>query len=81
MLQKFQERFGFWIANVVSSLLFVGIHLPGWISLRLLNASSVVSIFTFGAIMAIIFKYSKSLWACIVAHSLNDFISFVLFHI
>jgi membrane protease YdiL (CAAX protease family) len=81
ILQKFQERFGFWIANVVSSLLFVGIHLPGWISLRLLNASSVVSIFIFGVIMAIILKYSKSLWACIVAHSLNDFISFVLFHI
>ena len=81
VLQKFEERFGFWVANLISSLLFLGVHLPGWISLHLLNAPTVVSVFVFGAVMAILFKLSKSLWACIVAHSLNDFISFVLFHI
>jgi membrane protease YdiL (CAAX protease family) len=66
---------------LISSLLFLGVHLPGWISLHLLNAPTVVSVFVFGAAMAILLKLSKSLWACIVAHSLNDFISFVLFHI
>jgi uncharacterized protein len=81
VLQKFQERFGFWVANAVSSMLFLAIHFPGWISLHLLNTATVVSVFVFGAVLAIIFKLSKSLWACIVAHSLNDFISFVLFHI
>jgi len=80
-LQKFDERFGFPRANAISSLLFVGIHMPGWISLHLLNAATVVSVFVFGVVMACILKFSKSLWACVVAHSLNDFISFVLFHV
>jgi len=31
--------------------------------------------------MAAVFKYSDSLWAAIVAHSGNDFLSFMLFHV
>ncbi len=81
ILQKFQERFDFWVANLISSLLFLGIHLPGWISLRILKPASVVSVFIFGVLMAIVFKYAKSLWSVIVAHSLNDFLAFVIFHI
>src|SRR5262249_54049007 len=30
ILQKFQERYGFWVANLLSSLLFLSMHLPGW---------------------------------------------------
>jgi uncharacterized protein len=81
ILQKLQERWGFWIANAVSSILFVAAHIPGWIMLGQFTAYNVVYIFLFGSIMAIVFKYSKSLWAPIVTHSLNDFISNVVFHI
>src|SRR5262249_8344094 len=35
ILQKLQERMDFWSANIVSSLLFLLIHFPGWISLHL----------------------------------------------
>ncbi len=79
ILQKFEERFGFWIANLLSSLLFLSVHLPGWISLHLLNTETVISVFIFGAVLAIVFRYCKSLWGPIVMHSLNDFISFVIF--
>ena len=81
MLQKFTERYGFWAATAISSILFLGIHLPGWISLHLLKASSVVSVFIFGLLMAIVFRYGKSLWGPIIAHSTNDFIAFVLFRL
>jgi membrane protease YdiL (CAAX protease family) len=81
ILQKVEERCGFWLANLISSLLFLAIHLPGWISLHLLSSVIAISVFALGAIFAIVFHYSKSLWSSIVAHSLNDFISFVLFHI
>lgn len=81
MLQKFEERYGFWIATLISSILFLSIHLPGWISLHLLKTSSVISIFLFGVAMAVIFRYGKSLWGPIVTHSLNDFIAFVIFHV
>jgi membrane protease YdiL (CAAX protease family) len=79
ILQKFEERHGFWIANLLSSLLFLSIHLPGWISLHLLRVDNVIFVFIFGVVMAIVFKYCRSLWGSIIPHSLNDFISFVLF--
>lgn len=81
ILQKLQERFSFWISNLLSSLLFLGIHLPGWIMLHTLTWANVISIFVLGAILAVIFHYSKTLWSSIITHSLNDFISGVLFHI
>jgi membrane protease YdiL (CAAX protease family) len=81
ILQKFEERYGFWIANPLSSLLFLIIHLPGWISLRLLSTENVLSVFIFGVAMAIVFKYCKSLWGTIITHSLNDFISYGIFHL
>jgi membrane protease YdiL (CAAX protease family) len=79
MLQKFAERMNFWLATLITSLLFVSIHLPGWIALHMLKAGAVVSIFVFGVVMAIAFKYSKSLWAPIITHSANDCLSFVIF--
>jgi membrane protease YdiL (CAAX protease family) len=81
ILQKFEERYGFWVANLLSSLLFLSIHLPGWISLHLLSVYNVVFVFAFGVLMAIVFKVCMSLWGPVLAHSLNDFMSVVLFHI
>jgi membrane protease YdiL (CAAX protease family) len=80
ILQKLDEQYGFWVANLLSSLLFLSIHLPGWISLHLFSIESVIFVFLFGVIMAIIFKYGKSLWGPIITHSLNDFITSVIFH-
>ena len=79
MLQKFAERMNFWLATLITSLLFVGIHLPGWIALHTLRLGSAVSIFIFGVVMAIALKYSRSLWAPIITHSANDCLSFVIF--
>ena len=79
MLQKFGERMNFWLANLITSLLFVSIHLPGWIALHTLNAGAAVSIFIFGLVMSVAFRYAKSLWAPIITHSANDCLSFVIF--
>ncbi|MGE5813806.1 MAG: lysostaphin resistance A-like protein, partial [Acidobacteriota bacterium] len=81
ILQKFTERLGFWYANLITSGLFVLIHLPGWIALHTLRADTAASIFIFGMVMAVAFKYSKSLWAPIIAHSTNDCLTFVVFHL
>jgi membrane protease YdiL (CAAX protease family) len=35
----------------------------------------------FGIVMALVFKYSRSLWAPVITHSANDFLSFVLFRL
>ena len=81
VLQKLQERFDFAASTVVSSILFVGAHIPGWFMLESLTAHNIIYIFAFGAAMAIILRYSHSLWAPIVSHSLNDGLSHVIFHI
>jgi uncharacterized protein len=69
----------FWLANALTFLLFVGVHLPGWLSLHLFNwpLSGTISVFSFA--MGVVFRFTRSLWSCIISHDANDFISFVLF--
>jgi membrane protease YdiL (CAAX protease family) len=79
MLQQLAERMNFLLATFISSLLFAAIHVPGWLALHTLNTGAVITIFAFGVVMALAFRYSRSLWAPIVAHSANDCLSFVVF--
>lgn len=79
MLQKFAERLPFWQATLVTSLLFVAIHVPGWLALRMINVELPITIFIFAVVMAIALKFARSLWAPILTHSANDFLSFVVF--
>jgi len=78
MLQKLSERVDFWIANLVTSVLFLAIHLPGWIALHTFNTPTAVTIFVFGFVMGVVLKYTQSLWAPILTHSANDCLSFVV---
>jgi membrane protease YdiL (CAAX protease family) len=79
MLRKLQERLNFWLANLITSLLFLAIHLPGWFALHTFNVPVAVTITVFGFVMGLAVRWSDSLWAAIVAHSANDFMSFVVF--
>ena len=81
MLRKFEEQFDFWLANLFSSLLFLGIHLPGWITLHLFKWQSVISVFLLGVLFSIVVKLTRSLWSSIIAHGGNNFTTFVLFHL
>ena len=80
MLRKFTERLGSWPANLLTSLLFVCIHIPGWVALHVLTVERVVTIFVFAVTMSAFVWYSESLWASIVAHSANDCLSVIFFH-
>jgi CAAX protease family protein len=80
ILQKLSTRMNFWLGNVLTSLIFVGFHLPGWISLHLFAIPLVAIVFAISFILGAVFHYSRSLWSCIILHDANDFISFVLFH-
>ena len=81
VFQKMCEWLPVKSAVVISSLLFVAIHLPGWLSLHLFTLKTFVFVFVFGLVMAILLLASRSLWASIVSHSLNDFLTAVVFHI
>ncbi|MGO8697892.1 MAG: type II CAAX prenyl endopeptidase Rce1 family protein [Limisphaerales bacterium] len=70
----------FWLANGLTSLVFVSLHLPGWFLLRLFTPLLALNIFLLSFVWGLVFRYSRSLWACIICHDANDFISSVLFH-
>ena len=79
ILQKLGERLDFWLANLVTSLLFLSIHLPGWVALHTLRADAAATVFVLSVVLGMAFRYSGSLWAGILTHSANDFLSFVVF--
>jgi membrane protease YdiL (CAAX protease family) len=79
ILQKLEERIGHALAVMMSSMLFLAIHLPGWISLNTLRPENAITIFIIGVVLAVIFKYSCSLWSAIIVHTSNNFIAGVLF--
>jgi membrane protease YdiL (CAAX protease family) len=81
MLRKFAEQLNFWLANLITALLFLAIHLPGWFALHTFNASVAMTILVFGFVMGVAVKWSDSLWAAVVAHGANDFLSFVVFRL
>ena len=55
--------------------------LAGCGALHALTAPKAAEIFVFGVVMAAVFRWSASLWAPIIAHSANDFTSFILFRV
>lgn len=79
MLRKCSERMNIWLANLVTSLLFLSIHLPGWIALHTFNAGGAVSVFLLGVVLAWAVSDSGSLWSAIITHSANDCLTFVIF--
>lgn len=79
IFQRLNEWFSFPVASLISSLLFLLIHLPGWFSLHLFKTQVAIFVFVFGVLMTVFLRYARSLWAPIVSHSLNDFFSTVLF--
>jgi membrane protease YdiL (CAAX protease family) len=81
ILQKLAERMNFWVANLITSLLFLSIHLPGWLTLHLLRAETMATVFVIGFVMGIAFRYADSLLTPIIVHSTNNFSSFVLFQV
>ena len=79
--QKLNELMSSIKAILITSILFVLIHLPGWLLLNSLDYSYVeitkmsVVIFVLSVLMGWLLKKSKSLYPSIALHSLNNFIS------
>lgn len=76
LLRKLMDSYRFWIANTITSLLFVSIHFPIWFYKGLFEfpniLSTVASIFVLSLIYGFIYKKSNSLWSVIIIHSLYN---------
>ncbi len=70
-----------WGANLLTSLLFVGIHLPFWLSHGGVTQAMVansVGVFIFSGVAGWLYQHSASVWPPTLAHIANNFISGLL---
>lgn len=77
ILPRLAARMNFWLANAVTSAIFTAFHLPGWLSLGLFNWGLVANIFALGYLFGALFRWSRSLFAPVIAHDVNNFISLI----
>ena len=73
-----QQRWPAWTANVVSALMFTGMHIPGWYFTGTLREKlvqpfgGVVAIFALGLAFGYAVQRSRSLLGGVIAHFLNN---------
>lgn len=79
VLPALKQQYGFIIANCITSLLFLGIHLPGWYFQDCLMeklthpVSGAFSIFLLGLVFGYVAHKSRTVTGSILAHILNNF--------
>jgi len=84
ILQKLNENAGFWVSNLITSLLFFLIHFPAWffvngMSPDIHNLFRMLPVLGLGFFWGYLFKRSGSLWAPVILHSVNNFLAFSIF--
>ncbi len=76
VLQQAAQYTSFWKANALSAVLFVAIHLPGWIFEGLPSIAGLLSsaafIFGLALLLGYLLKKTRSLWACVVTHASSN---------
>lgn len=78
---EFQRRMSNWPAILLTSILFVGIHLPHWLWRSGFSTTLVVNcagVFLFSLLAGWIFTRGESLWLPILAHIANNTLASLL---
>jgi uncharacterized protein len=73
-----KSGYGFWRANIVAALTFLGLHFPGWYFMGSSNLTQpilILSIFLIGLIAGYAKRRSGSTWGSIVFHLINNLYS------
>lgn len=77
-LNRLNESLSFWKANVISSLLFMFVHWPYWVSKFGFTQNVIkdsINVFLLGCLFGWLMKKTNSLWPAIGAHIANNFVS------
>jgi membrane protease YdiL (CAAX protease family) len=80
ILENLKKGYTFWAANVISALMFLGLHLPGWYFMGTLvenlkqPVGGAVSIFLLGLAFGYAAHRSRSVMGGILAHFLNNLV-------
>ena len=79
ILMELWKMTKFWAANLISSVLFLLIHFPKWYKEgSLLHAEAIgsfVFVICFGLLQGYVLKRTKSIWPCMIIHSVNNFMT------
>jgi membrane protease YdiL (CAAX protease family) len=79
VLRALQESgYGFWPANAVAALMFLGLHLPGWYFTNGLEAAQLllgVIVVIVGLVAGYAKRRAQSTWASVAVHFLNNLYS------
>ena len=72
---------GYYLANVLTSLLFMGVHLPYWLlhgGLTQTVMANAVGVFLFSVVACWLFAKTASIWPPTLAHIANNLLSSML---
>lgn len=83
ILKKLMDSFRFWIANTITSFLFVSIHFPIWIHKGLFLFPDIlitsINVFVLSAIFGYIYKKTSSIWSVIIIHSFYNLLVLIFY--
>lgn len=78
LFQYLSQHITLWRAALLSSAAFTLLHIPVWILLNEFSApqlmTSVLQIAAYGIVFALLCRFTRSLWAPLTAHWLNNLI-------
>lgn len=78
LFQNLSQRLSLWKTTLISTATFTLLHLPVWILLNEFSAAQLISsalqIAAYGIVFALLCRFTRSLWAPLTAHWLNNLI-------
>lgn len=72
ILGNLQKQFSLWTSNLVTAVMFVGLHLPGWYFMGKIELGMVVTIFLIGIVLGFVAQKGNSVIASTLCHFLNN---------
>jgi CAAX protease family protein len=81
ILRKFEERYRFRTANLITAVLFAAIHWPNWVYVSGIHQRLILmtaTIVIFGYFLGYLVKKTDSLWPAIATHTVNNLLFAVI---
>jgi uncharacterized protein len=72
VLRRLEHVLPFWLANLLTALLFLVFHIPDWLYYNLGTVQAAFSVLVVGLVGAVLVRRTNSLWSAVLFHMLNN---------